>query len=292
MPDLIEAGHYQRAKVQLDSDSGDARTLWLLSRAETGLGHYEIALKFAERAIALDPDRADYHVALAAAAGHLAEKASLFKQLGHARRAKKELDAALALDSENPGALYGSMLYFFAAPSLIGGDKAKAQEAADALTRVHPARGYLAQARLAHERKDPAAEEAFYLKSIDADPGYYDTRVALAEFYLTRGKNYRDAAEEQACAALTIDPGRIEAWNALAVAAVANQCWDELILILARAKEQVPDDLAPSFAAASAMAEAGVQLGWAGRLFRAYIEGPREGDALVDLARERLAQLP
>lgn len=295
IPALLEAGHFQRAKAAIEqllaANPDDTQALWLMARAENGLAHYESALKLSDKVLAIDDTRAEYHVTAAAAVGHLAEKASLFKQMGYARRAKKELDATLAIDPQNVDALFGSMLFLYAAPGFLGGDKEKAQAAANALTRIDPARGYLAQTRIARERKDPAAEEDLFGKSLEANPSYYDAKTELAEFYLTRGRSVRDAAETRACEALALDPFRIDAWNALAEVAVANQCWDELMLILGRAAEYVPDDSAPKYFAALAMYKSGMQLTWAGDLVRAYLDGPREGDGLLDVAMRLVKDL-
>ena len=65
-----------------------------------GMGNLEVAVKLAEQAVSLEPGNAAYHVQLAAACGRLAEKASLFKQLSYARRAKKELDLCLLYTSD------------------------------------------------------------------------------------------------------------------------------------------------------------------------------------------------
>ncbi len=290
---LITAGHYHRAKALIPLSSTDPRSLWLLSRAEMGVGNLEVAVKLAEQAVSLEPGNAVYHVQLAAACGRLAEKASLFKQLSYARRAKKELDLAYQQDSTNPDALYGLLLYYYAAPGLIGGDKMKALTYAEEMTKIVPARGYLAQSELAKVRKDAAAEESFYQKSIQADSGYYDARVTLADFYLTQPQTNVNAAEEQACAALRIDGERIEAWRELVEVAVRNQCWDQMFTILDRAHKAVPDDRAADFAAGETLVRMNMHPKWAEEFLQAYLQGPWEGDSLplVSLAHFRLGQI-
>ena len=145
------------------------------------------------------------------------------------------------------------MLYYYAAPSFIGGDKQKAQQMADAMTEIHPARGYLAQARLAKDRKDPAKEEEFYLKSIEADPQYYEAKATLSSYYLEMSKPDYANAEKYACEALAIDPGGEQAWKNLAEIKAAKQCWTELDTLLAEAEERNPRDLASYYVAATAL---------------------------------------
>ena len=288
---LLEAGHFPRAKTLIASLPEDARSLWLLSRAEAGLGHMDAALKLAGQAVSLDSTKSEYHVQLAAANGRLAERASMFKQLGYAKRAKKELDIALELNPDNVDALYGLTLFYYAAPSFVGGDKQKALDAADRMTRLSPARGYLAQARLAAERKDAAAEESFYRKAIDADPLFYEAKTTLAQFYLEREPANVDAAADLACEAVRLDPDRVDAWSLLAEVEVRSQCWDELFTLLDRAKAFVPGDGRYYYSAGDALARLGMSPRWAEQFLRTYLSGPVECDQFLALAHLRLGEV-
>jgi tetratricopeptide (TPR) repeat protein len=277
--ELLEAGHFQRVKTALapvvEGDPSDARALYNLSKAEGALGNLDLSLKLAEKAVALDDQSSRYHVQLAAACGRLAQASGLLKQLGYARRAKKELDAALQLDPANLDALYGLSLFYYAAPSFVGGDKQKALDSAEAMTRIDPVRGYLTQARLANERKDPAAEETFYKKALEANPDHYEAKASLANFYVTRDVR---AAMRLAAEARDLDPGRVEAWKVMVQVYIAKQCWDEVLTLLTQAKEAVPDDLAYYYSAALALEGAGRFLPWASEFLDLYISAPSEGN--------------
>ena len=257
----MDLGHFRQAEAILEplslANPEDANISWLLSRAKAGLGELDTALKLAEKALLADDANAAYHVQVAAVAGRMAEKASLLKQLGLAKRARKELDTALALDPRNLDALFGLMLYYYAAPSFIGGDKQKAQQMADAMTEIHPARGYLAQARLAKDRKDPAKEEEFYLKAIEADPQYYEAKATLSSYYLEMNKPDYINAEKYACEALAIDPGGEQGWKNLAEILAAQQCWTELDALVSEAAQRNPQDLASYYVAATALLRMG-----------------------------------
>ncbi len=278
---LIEQGRYSLALKALTGP--DAHTAYLRSKAEAGLGDLEASLHSAEHALELDPKQAAYHVQVAAACGRLAAKASMFRQLGLARRAKKELDTTLEMDPENIDALYGDMLFYYAAPSFVGGDKAKAEAAAEAITKLHPARGYLAHAQLAKDRKDEAAEEAYYRKSLEADPQFYEARATLAAFLLDRK---RGAAEAEACSAVQQDPYRAAAWITLIEAAIANQCWDEMFARLAEAKAAIPETQEPEYAAGVALVRIGMHYRWAVQFLEHY-EGPNNTEAKAKLAEAR-----
>lgn len=277
----IEQGRF---KLALDELTGlSARACYLRSKAEVGLGDLEAGLHSAEQALEMEPDRAAYHVQVAAACGRLAEKASLIRQLGLARRAKKELDVALQLNPADIDGLYGNMLFYYAAPSFVGGDKAKAEAAAESITKVNPARGHLAHAQLARDRKDSAAEELFYRKSLEADPAFYEARATYASFLLDKD---RAAAQQHACEAVHIDPNRAAAWVTLAEAAVADQCWDEMFAILASAKAAVPESREPEYAAGVALVRLGMHYRWAVQFLEQY-EGPNAAMAKAKLTEAR-----
>lgn len=264
--------------ASLSGAIGSARKDYLLSRIELGLGQLDEAMRLASRAVAAEPGNAAYHVQVAAVAGVTAEHAAMFKQLGLAKRAKKELDEAISLDPKNADALDGLMLYDEKAPSFIGGDKAKAQKMAEQLTAIDPARGYIAQATLAHDRNDAAAEEMLLNKAVGADPNNYEAQIALATFLKRLDPPRTDDAEEHACMALMIDPGRTEAWQLLAGLAALQGCGPEVAGLIATARSFNPEDLSPEYSAAVEYIAAGRDLDYAQRLLRDYLDKPQEGD--------------
>ena len=284
--ELLDHGHYRRALAQLAADPVTVDTTaaernrhdLLLSRVELGLGQFEGALELAEHLIAVDPDNAAFHIQAAAVVGEMAVHASMFKQLGYAKRAKKELDAALALDPKNEDAIYGLVLYDENAPSFIGGDKAAAQKLGEQLTALDPARGYLAQAALAHDRKDAAAEESLLRKAVTADPKNYEAQIGLASF-LAKAVPARDLeADEHACFALELDPSRTDSWQILSALAAIQGCTREVDGLVATAEQFNPDDVSPYYAAAVEYLAAGKNLDAAGALLQRYLNKPQEGD--------------
>ncbi len=284
--ELLDHGHYRRALAQLTADPITPDTTaaernrhdLLLSRIELGLGQFDNALELAEKLIAIDPSNASYHVQAAAVVGEMAVHAAMFKQLGLAKRAKKELDAALAIDPKNEDAIYGLVLYDENAPSFIGGDKAAAQKLGEQLTTIDPARGYLAQASLAHDRKDAIAEEALLRKAVAADPKNYEAQIGLATFLEKAGPAHSDDADEHACLALELDPTRTDSWQILAALAAIQGCVREVDGLVATAEHFDPDDVSPYYAAAVEYLAAGKNLDAAGALLQHYLNKPQEGD--------------
>ena len=293
---LVEAGHDLRARGMLlpvvEAEPLNDTAAWLLSKSLIGLGDLDGALKYAERAVALAGDKADYHVQLGAVLGRMAEKASIFKQLGLARRAKKELDAGIALDPQNLDGLMGVMLYDVSAPSFLGGDKAKAAELAARIAAVDPVRGWMARAALAREQKDTAAELGFSLRAAAEAPGNFDAQSELAQYYLDHPPPDYRKLEETACKLLEIDPGRPDGWRILAEVHVASYCWTEVAQILATGEQFNPDDLSPYYAAAAAMVRGEERLSVAREYLEKYLGQPADGsEPSQALARWQFAML-
>jgi tetratricopeptide (TPR) repeat protein len=294
--ELVDAGHDLRASAALkaivEADPSNAQAAWLLSKSLIGLGNLEGALAQAERSIALDPENASYHVQLGAVLGRMAEKASMFKQLGLARRTRKELEAGVALDGKNLDGLYGLMMYAFSAPSFLGGDKAKAAELAERIAAIDPVRGFLAKAALAHEQKDAAAELDFTLRAVEADPANFDAQSALTQFYLDRPNPDWAQVERCGCRLMQLDPGRPDGWRALVEAHVASLCWTELDGILAVSETFNHEDLSPYYSAAAAMIRSEQRLDAARAYLEHYMAQPPEGsEPSRAMARWQLASL-
>ena len=277
---LVEAGHYRRAIEVLGpvvvEQSKNGRALWLLSRAKSYTGELDEALKLAEAALATDTANAAFHVQVAAVAGRMAQTASLLKQLGLARRVKKELDEAVKLDQRNTDAQWGLMMYYFAAPSMLGGDKAKTQQISEDMARSTPALGAFYQGRLAHEMKDAVKEEQFYKQSIVIDPMLYDAVAALMELYLERRDLAR--AEVWACQAVHVDPTRGQGWSALARIYALHACWTEAADAAMKFEAIDPHDAGPWYAIATGALERGEQTETAEAHLRKYLSRPPEGN--------------
>lgn len=285
---LLDSGHYLRAEKILEplsaaispSVSADAqasaRIAWMLSRAKAALGKLDEAMTLAETALSSDASNAAYHVQVAAVAGRLAEKASLMKRLSYVRRARQELDAAAALDPKNTDTQWGLMLYYYAAPSLLGGDKAKAQQIGQQLAAAVPDLGRYYQGRLAIEMKDGGSAESFYKQSLSENPLLFDTVAALAMYYI-RTKPDQSRAERWACQAVHTDPTRADAWALLARVYTMCGCWTEAANVAERSELIDGDNLAPWFAIAEAAIERGDQMETAAAALRRYLARPIEG---------------
>jgi len=279
---LIEQGHWKRARAivedRIREAPDDALANFLLSQIRNAFGDRESPLRLAEKAVALDGGAARYHRQLAEVTGVMAQHAGLFQQLLLARRFRKEIDAALALDPRDLQAQRDLMEYYLLAPGIAGGDAKKADATAAAIGEIDASEGFRAKARLAEFRKDAGAEERWLRQAVEAQPANYRSRMALAAYFLAPEHADFARAAEQAQEALRIDPSRVEAYAVLAEVHTSRQEWEELEAVLAASAKSVPDDLAPYYRAAGRLLDSGQELPRAGRYLRIYLSQEPEGN--------------
>src|ERR1700730_16930912 len=184
--DLIDGGHYKRARAAIEAKyketPNDAETLCLMSRTRQQWGKLDEAEKLAEKAVALNPKEARYHFQLAEVVGEKAQKASMLHQIGLGRTFKKEADLTLHLDPRHVGALNDMLMFYLEAPGIIGGDKAKAREMADRIMKIDPVQGYSALMTIARKEKQEVPTEEYLRKALEARPESYQARTNLGAF--------------------------------------------------------------------------------------------------------------
>lgn len=254
---LIKAGHYKRARAILEpqykASPDDAEMNYEMSEIKDAFGNLDDAQGLAEEAVALNGRTARYHRQLGDLYGETAETASLFAKGGWAKKFKFEVETAAALDPKDLDSRFDLLEYCLQAPRLMGGGKDKAAAMADEIGRIDPVQGDLAQARLAQDRKDPAAQESWYLKAAAATPPNYDALAAVAGFYNGAAPPRPELAARYALAAIRSDPTRAAGYSALAYSLASQSRWKDLEDCLARAEKNVPDDLAPYYQAGRAV---------------------------------------
>jgi tetratricopeptide (TPR) repeat protein len=270
---LLERGQARRARVLLEpgvqKNPTDARATCQLASVRHAFQELDNALKLAAKGVALDPKSGYCHFVLAEIVGDIAERSNVFKQMGLAKRFKKEIDTAIALDPKNADALWDLMLYYHMAPGIMGGDKDKARATPARISQIDPARGFLAQAWLAQREKQLDLLESLYRQAVEANPRHYQARMTLAN-HLAGRKDYA-AAEPHARAALEIDLERADAYGLLAGIYARQKRWDDLNGVLAQADKMVPDNRSPYFRAANTLLADASDLPRAERYFRHYL---------------------
>jgi tetratricopeptide (TPR) repeat protein len=279
---LIDAGHWKRARTIVEARIKEAPNgplaNFLLSQVHNAFGDHNTPLGLAEKAVALDPRTAKYHRQIAECLGVMAQHAGAFQQLLLARRFRKEIDSALALDPRDTQALRDLMEFYLLAPGLLGGDTRKAEETAGRIARLDAAEGFLAKARIAESRKQTVETEAWLRKAAEAQPPKYRARIALADFYLAPEHANPGGAETQAKQAIQLDPGRSAGYCVLAQLYADRADWSALDAILTVAAREVPDDWSPYYRAAERLAASGRDAARAERYVQLYASQEPEGN--------------
>ncbi len=278
---LIQAGHWKRARVMVErryqADPNDALANYLLSQIRYAFGDHAAPLALAERAVTLNSGVAKYHRQVAEVLGVEAEHAGPFRQFLLARRFRKEIDTAIALDGQDLQALRDLMEFYLLAPGIAGGDFQKARAMAERIRGIDAAEGYLAQARLAAFRKHPA-QEALLRQAAHAQPPSYRARMELARFELGGGHRNLDVAEAAAKEAIQMDRNRVEGYAILAAVYATREDAGALDTALSEAIRQVPDDLAPYYRAAEVLVKNNRDAPRAQEYLRKYLSQEPEGN--------------
>ena len=310
---LFADGHYLRAEPLVNAALGqhptDPHLLVAASALDWAFARQDGCISLAEKAVAVDDASAEAHAQLTNALGVklMGSSAGMMEKLSLARRFKKEAERSLQLNPNNPDSLEDMAQFYWNAPGFAGGDKTRAQQYADHLFAINPARGAVLKASFVSEEKDPsrrfAATEALWHKAVAARPTSYEAHMGLGEAFFEEATrqvatgsdpNARFAqAEAEDKAALALSATRIPAYRSLAVLYATQHRWDELDGLLKRARTAVPDDLSPAYQAARVllMQADAAQLSRAEQYLRTYLAQPAEGQEPTHAdAHWRLAQ--
>ena len=138
------------------------------------------AEKAFEKAIAVEPKIAVYHLWLGRAVGVQAANASIVRQPFLARRTKAEFEKAVELDPTLLDAREHLIIFYLQAPGVMGGSQAKARDQAREIAKHNTSRGHLAHASIAWHAKDTVATERAFRAAIAAAPDSAMPVVQLA----------------------------------------------------------------------------------------------------------------
>lgn len=278
---LMRDGHYKRTLALVEpkyrANPNDPENLWAMSWLKQVWKDLKTSQELAEKAVAADSRNARYHLRLAEAVGEEAQHARKLHQFSLARRFKKEIDTAIALDPKNVDSLKFLMEYYFEAPGIMGGDKEKGRETAEQIMRLDPVEGYFAQLGMAQREKLKVRAEDLYRLALDARPSSFAAHLALGNYCLGPGKQFPEA-ETHGREAIKIEPGRVQGHRLLVDALLGQHKWAEAEGALAAGEKNVPDNLLPYFRAGNFGLVKGVDLPRAERYFRKYLSQEPEPD--------------
>jgi len=179
---LLSSGRMDDALTALNRRS-DAESLNQRSRVYYAMERWDEAVKYGERAVALDPGDAMYHLWLAREYGRKAADANPLAAAGLARKAKTEFERAVQLDPSNVPARVDLAEYYTEAPSIMGGGLDKARDQAAQVEKYDPGTAHLILARVAEKEKQYSQAETEYRAAIKNAHNPADMWLQLAAFY-------------------------------------------------------------------------------------------------------------
>ncbi len=146
------------------------------------------ALAYLHQAVVAAPTASRYHNALGDAYGRAAQKASVFSQLGLAKKCLAAYRRAVELEPANLDFHQSLFEYYRNAPGIAGGGRDKAVAEATAMKQLDPSRGRLAFASLhASEKKYPEALAEFD-EVLKTNPDEYIALYQVGRLAATTGQ--------------------------------------------------------------------------------------------------------
>ena len=162
---LLSMGRMNDAITAL-ANHDDSESLNLLSRAYYAMERWDDAVKYGERAVALRPQEASYHLWLAREYGRKAADSNPLLAASLARKARNEFERAVALDPMNLQARDDLSRYYTEAPAIMGGGLDKAREQALQVGKHDAAMAHSILARVAVKEKRYGDAEAQFQQAI------------------------------------------------------------------------------------------------------------------------------
>ncbi|MES2697613.1 MAG: tetratricopeptide repeat protein [Verrucomicrobiota bacterium] len=164
----------------------------------------EKAIAHLERAIALSPNNGDSHKALGDACGRSAQKASVFKQLGFAKRCVASYERAVALAPDRVDYRLSLFEYYYRAPGIVGGGRDKALAEAATIKKLDDLGGRILFARVAIDDKKIPEAFAQFEEVLTTAPDDYNALYQIGRLSALTGQQLdRGLATLRRCLELT-----------------------------------------------------------------------------------------
>jgi tetratricopeptide (TPR) repeat protein len=217
-PALLASGRVDEAIAalhgQIRSTPNDAVAHNLLCRAYFSLGEWDQGIADCERAVSLDPDNSQFHLWLGRIYGEKADRSSFISAAGLAGHVRHEFETAVRLNPNSIDARSDLAEFYLEAPGIVGGGRDKAEQQANSLLALDPARAHWVTARIAEKHKDYADAEREYRAAIEASHGSASAWLNLGLFY-----RHRQRWEEMDSALLHVRQAPLDRPDALVDAA-------------------------------------------------------------------------
>jgi tetratricopeptide (TPR) repeat protein len=168
---------------RINSTPKDAESYNLLCRAYFTLSDWDKGILACEKAVALDPENAQYHLWLGRIYGEKADHARFLSAAGLAGKVRDEFETAVRLNPNSAEARTDLAEFYLEAPAIVGGGRDKAEAQAQKLASMDPIKAGWVKGRLAEKKKDFVSAEKEYRAAIEASHGAALAWLNLALFY-------------------------------------------------------------------------------------------------------------
>ena len=173
-------------------------------RAAMMRSDYPAAVASFEKAIALNPKKAEYHYYLGGAYGRQAQSAGMFGGMSLAKKAKAELERAVELDPNYTDARFALIDYYLVAPGIVGGSEEKAIAQANELRKRDALDGHRAWARVYMRQKKTDLARKEFVDAVREQPNSAKAHYFLGRFLFSE-KNWSASLHEYEMA-VKLDP--------------------------------------------------------------------------------------
>ena len=163
-----------------------------------------LSLTSQEKAVQAQPESAEAYSWLGRAYGQKAIRASIFSQMGLAKKCRISFEKAVALDPKSTDARVDLIQYYANAPGMAGGGMDKARDQIKVLDGLDPARGALMSGYVLSREKKPVEAEAEYRRAVSLSPGDATIHWRFGRFLEKAGR--MDDARAELREALKLDP--------------------------------------------------------------------------------------
>ena len=174
------------------------------ARAARERGDDAKAAELFEKAIAADSKNAEYHFLLGATYGDMAQRASILKQAGLAKKTRAAFEKAVQLDPNHTDSRFALISYYLIAPGFMGGSEAKAAEQAAEIKKRDALDGHRAYARIHRHNKKPELARKEMVEAVREQPNSAKAHYYLGNHYAA-DKMWAEAVHEYEYA-LKLDP--------------------------------------------------------------------------------------
>jgi tetratricopeptide (TPR) repeat protein len=186
------AGDYSKAIEILNREAAafprDAAVQHLLARCYFENEDFDGAVAPAEAAVSLEPKNSAFHELLGRVYGEKADRSGWLSALSLAKKARKEFETAVRLDERNFSAMQALIEFDCSAPGIAGGGEDKAKPEIAKLSALDAAEGRYAAGNCRRQKKDFAAADVEFRKSLALHPKSPDLIYDIADHYMKHGQ--------------------------------------------------------------------------------------------------------